>query len=65
MDLWKQYFQLFDRESIQDLPHTESLEFYKQNKQAMDEGSVVFNPSRYSEKDGHVSAIQKLLEIRH
>ena len=47
------------------MPHTESLEFYKKNKAAMDEGSVVFNPSRYSEKDGHVSAIQKLLEIRH
>lgn len=44
MDLWKQYFQLFDRESIQDLPHTESLEFYKKNRSAMDEGSVVFNP---------------------
>jgi hypothetical protein len=29
----------------------------------MDAGSEVFNPSRYSEKDGHISAIQKLLEL--
>lgn len=29
----------------------------------MDEGSEVFNPMRYSEKDGHISAIQKLLEL--
>jgi len=31
----------------------------------MDEGAEVFNPFRYSEKDGHISAIQKLLEIQH
>lgn len=30
----------------------------------MDDGSEVFNPTRYSEKDGHISALQKLLEIR-
>lgn len=57
MEMWKRYFQLFDKESIQDLPHTESLEFYKSNKATMDEGSQVFNPLRYSERDGHISAI--------
>lgn len=57
MEMWKRYFQLFDKESIQDLPHTESLEFYRSNKATMDEGSQVFNPSRYSERDGHISAI--------
>lgn len=31
----------------------------------MDEGAEVFNPYRFSEKDGHISAIQKLLEIQH
>jgi len=31
----------------------------------MDEGAEVFNPYRYSLKDGHISAIQKLLEIQH
>ena len=29
------------------------------------EGVDVFNPGMYSEQDGHISAIQKLLEIRH
>ena len=31
----------------------------------MDEGAEVFNPYRFSERDGHISAIQKLLEIQH
>ena len=31
----------------------------------MDEGASVFNPYRFSAKDGHISAIQKLLEIEH
>lgn len=31
----------------------------------MDRGADVFNPFRFSERDGHISAIQKLLEIRH
>ena len=31
----------------------------------MDDGAEVFNPYRFSLKDGHISAIQKLLEIQH
>lgn len=31
----------------------------------MDEGCEVFNPYRFSAKDGHISAIQKMLEIQH
>lgn len=31
----------------------------------MDEGAEVFNPSRFSRKDGHISALQKLLELEH
>ena len=63
--LWQQYFKLFDAESITGTDHKESLEFYKQHQAQMDEGAEVFNPYRYSLKDGHISAIQKLLEIQH
>lgn len=31
----------------------------------MNEGAQVFNDRRFSKEDGHLSAIQKLLEIRH
>lgn len=65
MELWKRYFEIYDTESVNDEDHIESLEFYKHNREKMDEGSEVFNPSRYSAKDGHISAIQKLLEIQH
>lgn len=65
MELWKEYFKLYDAENAAEKPHDKSLEFYHQNQQKMDEGSSVFNDSRFSRKDGHISAIQKLLEIQH
>ena len=63
--LWSQYFKLFDAESITGSDHKESLDFYKRHQEQMDEGADVFNPYRFSLKDGHISAIQKLLEIQH
>lgn len=65
MDLWERYFKIYDGELVDDADHSRSLEFYKANRKLMDEGAETFNPSRYSEKDGHISAIQKLLEIQH
>lgn len=64
-ELWNEYFALYDEESANKEPHYNSLDFYKKNRREMDEGSSVFNPTRYSERDGHISAIQKLLELRH
>ena len=63
--LWKQYFDIYDKELATESPHTESLDFYKEHQKEMDEGAVVFNPSRFSKSDGHISAIQKLLELQH
>ncbi len=63
--LWSQYFKLFDAESITGSGHAESLEFYKKHQSQMDDGAEVFNPYRFSLKDGHISAVQKLLEIQH
>lgn len=50
---------------MSDKPHEESLDFYKQNRKAMDNGAEVFNPNRYKKSDGHISALQALLERRH
>lgn len=63
--LWDKYFEMYDDELINRKPHSESLQYYKDNRKLMDDGADVFNPSRYSEEDGHISAIQKLLELRH
>lgn len=65
MDLWKEYFGLYDQESAMEKPHVGSLAFYRKNRAEMDEGAETFNDQRYSEKDGHISAVQKLLEIQH
>lgn len=65
MGLWKEYFEMFDRESVEERDHAESLEFYRRNFIQMNKGVEVFNEKRYSESDGHISAIQKLLELEH
>lgn len=65
MKLWETYFNLYNTELVELRPHDESLKFYKDNFDEMNEGSQVFNPTRYSEIDGHISAIQKLLELKN
>ena len=65
LDLWEQYFKMYNEESVTEVGHAESLKFYKDNRTEMDEGAEVFNPSRYSEADGHISMLQKLLEIKN
>lgn len=63
--LWAQYFRLYDEENVSDAPHAGSLAFYKQHRAEMDDGAEVFNPGRFKESDGHISALQALLERRH
>lgn len=65
MKMWETYFNLFNSELVEQRPHDESLKFYKDNFEAMNEGSQVFNPGRFSKVDGHISAIQKLLEMKN
>ena len=57
MTLWKQYLKMWDTENVQESGHDGSLAFYRKNFKAMNEGAEVFNPSRFSTKDGHISAI--------
>ena len=63
--LWKKYFDLFDEENSMDLKHVKSLKFYKRHQKKMDKGAEVLNPRRYKESDGHISALQALLEKQH
>lgn len=66
--LWEEYFKMWDEECLtEDMgndKHKQSLDFYRKNFDAMNEGAQVFNPNRFSADDGHISAIQKLMEIR-
>ena len=62
--LWGQYFKIFDKENITDSSHEESLQFYKDHFNEMNEGAKIF-ANRYKESDGHISGIQALLEKRH
>lgn len=63
--LWSQFFKIYDEENAVDSNHERSLKFYKRHRRKMDKGAVVLNPNRFKESDGHVSALQALLEKRH
>lgn len=66
MELWDEYFEMFNRELVDRLPHIEgSLQFYREHFDEMNEGAEVFNPNRFCIDDGHLSAIQKLLETKN
>lgn len=63
--LWKRYFQLFDSENVNNDTHQKSLQFYKENRDAMDDGAILFNPNRFKQSDGHISGLQALMEKMH
>ena len=63
--LWAEYFRLYDAENTTDSSHDGSLAHYVSNRVAMDEGAEVLNPMRYKESDGHVSALQALMDKLH
>ena len=63
--LWFKYFQIFDEENALDIKHEKSLKFYKRHQKKMDKGAEVLNPNRFKESDGHLSALQALLEKQH
>jgi len=48
---------MYDTEGVEERDHSGSLEFYKENFNAMNDGCEVFNPQRFSIRDGHISAI--------
>ena len=62
--LWGEYFTIYDKESMTDMPHVESMKFYRSNFDAMNEGAKLF-AERFRQSDGHISGLQALLEKRH
>lgn len=62
--LWGRYFAIYDKENTLDRDHSESLKFYKDNFDAMNKGAKTF-ADRFKESDGHISALQAVLEKRH
>lgn len=63
--LWAKYFDLFDRENLDNAPHDKSREFYASNRAEMDAGADVLDDTNFSAADGHVSAVQKLMDRLH
>ena len=63
-ELWKQYWDLYDTESIEDRPHEESDCFYKQHQEELEKDFILFNPDCYT-KGENVSAVQSLMQKRH
>ncbi len=61
---WGEYFRIYDAENMANAGHDGSLDFYRSHRAEMDEGAELFS-SRYNEADGHISALQALLEKRH
>lgn len=62
--LWGTYFQKFDAENMANGSHECSIKFYREHREEMDEGAELFS-KRYNEADGHISALQALMEKRH
>ena len=62
-DLWKQYWDLYDTESIEDRPHEESDCFYKQHQEELEKDFILFNPDCYT-KGENVSGVQYLMQKR-
>lgn len=63
--LWSKYFGIYDSENATDKSHEQSLQFYKDNQEKMDDGSEVLNPKMFDPQNGTVSAIQALLDKQH
>ena len=63
--LWAKYFAVYDEELAIGSTHEKSLNYYKRHQKKMDKGSEVLNPKRYKETDGHISAIQALMDKLH
>lgn len=62
--LWGEYFRLYDAENMANGAHEGSLGYYRAHRAEMDAGAELFS-SRYNEQDGHISAVQALMEKRH
>ncbi len=58
--LWKQYWDLYDTESIEDKPHEESDAFYIDHQQDLEGGFELYNPDCFTQGE-NVSGVQSLM----
>jgi hypothetical protein len=69
MDLWAEYIELRQGRGDDDPDARKAHEFYLENREAMDEGSLVTNPYRFDAKPledgepGQVSALQACFDL--
>ena len=63
--MWAKYFAYYDEENAIGTTHDKSLRYYKRHQKKMDKGAEVLNPKRYKESDGHISALQALMDKLH
>ena len=63
MELWEEYFSVMD-ESLHELGNiSRATEFYRENRERMDEGAVVAWPERHN--DDEESALQNAMNLMH
>lgn len=63
MELWEEYFSVMD-ESLRELGNiSRATEFYRENRDRMDEGAVVAWPERHN--DDEESALQNAMNLMH
>lgn len=62
--LWGEYFKMYDEELAANESHEQSLVFYREHFDEMNEGSETFS-DRFRKDDGEISGIQSLLCRRH
>jgi hypothetical protein len=60
--LWKRYEKILHEEIAADRDGSRATEFYRENREAMDEGAEVAWPARFNEDE--ISALQNAMNIR-
>lgn len=63
-DAWKTYWDIYDTESIEDKPHTESDKYYLEHQAELEDGFSLYNPDCYTQSE-NVSGVQALMQRRH
>lgn len=58
--LWKDYWEIYEAESVEDRPHAESDDFYKNNQSELEAGFELYNPDCYTPGE-NISGVQALM----
>lgn len=55
--LWRDYFRLYDEETVEQKDHTQSQNYYREHREEMDKGAEIINPNRFNPDDGYISGL--------